>query len=147
MTRKVKVIVALAAVVVALVVTGFLLKGSSANYYITPAELKQQVDYNGEKLRVAGKVVSNSMKWDQASSTMSFKIRFENEKVVLPVVYQGLVPETFTQDSKVIVEGFLNANKVFEAEKILVKCPENYLPEKAVGSLFKAGGLEGILYR
>lgn len=132
----------------ALVVTGFLLKQSSANYYITPAELKQQVDYNGgEKLRVAGKVVNNSMKWDEASSTMNFKIRFENEKVVLPVIYQGLVPETFTQDSKVIVEGFLNANKVFEAERILVKCPENYLPEKAVGSLFKAGGLEGVLYR
>jgi len=147
LTRKTKIIAAVGVIVMALVITGFLLRGSSANYYITPAELKQQVGYSGEKVRVAGKVVNNSMKWDEANSTMSFKIRFENEKVVLPVVYQGLVPETFTQDSKVIVEGFLNASKVFEAEKILVKCPENYLPEKAVGSLFKAGGLEGVLYR
>lgn len=145
--KRVKIIVAVVIIVFGLVAVGLLLKGSGANYFITPAELKERAGYNQEKFRVAGQVVNNSMQWDEANSAMSFKIKYEKEKVILPVVYQGLVPETFTNESKVIVEGFLNANKVFEAENILVKCPENYLPEKAVGSLFKTTGLEGILYR
>lgn len=145
--KKPRLAIAVGIIVLALVIGGFLLRGTSANYFITPAELKEQAGYNQQQFRVAGKVVNNSMKWDEANSTMSFKIRYEQEKVVLPVVYQGLVPETFTNDSKVIVEGVLNPNGVLEAENILVKCPENYLPERAVSALFKSSGLEGLLYR
>lgn len=121
-----------------------ILRGSAANYWITPAELKSGGALGRQ--RVAGQVVYNSMNWDRATGQMTFKIKADGEKVVLPVVYRGIVPETFVGDSRVIVEGAMG-DRVFEAEAVLVKCPENYLPEKAVGGFFQVFGIEGTLYR
>jgi cytochrome c-type biogenesis protein CcmE len=121
------------------------LRGSPANYWVTPGEL--EADGPGfVRTRVAGQVVRNSVDWDGANGQLVFKIKAPGEKVVLPVTYRGYPPDLFTNESDVIVEGVLNG-ETFSAERVLVRCPENYWPEKATVSLSKALKVEGTLYR
>ncbi|KKK59734.1 hypothetical protein LCGC14_3031450, partial [marine sediment metagenome] len=90
--------------------------------------------------------VSNSMDWDRENKQMVFKIRAHGEREVLPVVYQGFVPDSFVNQSEIIAEGSMNG-KNFVAQNLLVRCPNNYLAEKAVGGLFKTLRIEGSLYQ
>jgi len=97
-------------------------------------------------VRVAGMLVGKTLNWDSANNRMVFKIRAAGERVVLPVSYQGIAPESLVDDSQVIVEGSMDGG-AFNAQTLLVKCPDNYLPEKATGAFFKALKIEGSLYR
>ncbi|MCK4268739.1 MAG: cytochrome c maturation protein CcmE [Actinomycetia bacterium] len=122
------------------------LRGSPANYWVTPAEYMAQGGAEGQHARVAGQVVSNSMDWDQANQQMVFKIRANGEKKILPVVYKGFVPDGFVNQSQVIVEGKMDG-KSFDAQNMLVRCPENYTAERAVTGLFRTLKIEGQLYQ
>lgn len=147
MSSKRKKLVAGAVAVIA--VMGLLvvvLRGSPANYWITPTELQSQGAAAGQPVRVAGKIVNQSLNWDQANNRMVFKIRASGESVVLPVAYPGMAPESLVGDSQVIVEGSIEAGKL-QARTVLVRCPENYSAEKAVGALFRGLKIEGALFR
>lgn len=97
-------------------------------------------------VRVAGMLVRQTLNWDGANNRMVFKIRAAGEKVVLPVSYQGIAPESLVDDSQVIVEGAMDGS-TFNAQTLLVKCPDNYLTEQAIGAVFKTLKIEGSLYR
>ncbi len=144
--KRKKIIAAVVAGLALLSLLVIVLQGSPANYWITPAELKARgVNWSGQA-RVAGQVVSNSMDWDRENKRMVFKIQAQGEKEVLPVVFQGFVPDGFINQSQVIAEGSMSGEN-FIARNLLMRCPDNYLPEKAVGSLFKALRIEGQLYQ
>ncbi len=144
--RRKKIIAVTIVVIALLSLLVIVLQGSPANYWITPAELKSRGVNGGGQARVAGQVVSNSMDWDRENKQMVFKIRAQGEKEVLPVVYQGFVPDGFVNQSQVIVEGSMNG-KSFVAQNLLMRCPDNYLPEKAIGGLFRTLRIEGQLYQ
>ncbi|MDP1809567.1 MAG: cytochrome c maturation protein CcmE [Actinomycetota bacterium] len=147
MSSKRKKIIAGAVVVIAIMgLLVIVLRGSPANYWVTPAELQSQGVVAGQPVRVAGKIVNRTLNWDQANNQMIFKIRAEGEKAVLPVVYPGIAPESLVGDSQVIVEGSIEAGKL-KAQTVLVRCPDNYLSEKAVGALFRGLKIEGALFR
>lgn len=118
------------------------------NYYVTPAELKAKGEaaYTGDS-RVAGQVVNNTIDWDGSAQQFKFKIAYPGGKRALNVVYRGFAPDTFQNESKVLVEGRLDRSGTFIARNILVRCPENYLPERAVGGLSWLLRIEGLLYR
>jgi cytochrome c-type biogenesis protein CcmE len=45
----------------------------------------------------------------------------------IPVHYEGLVPDTFKDNSQVVVEGNLNPERTsFRAHTLLAKCPSKY---------------------
>jgi len=50
---------------------------------------------------------------------------FNNE---INVVYSGLIPNLFQENKGVVAEGFLKDKNYFNAEKILAKHDENYMP-------------------
>lgn len=120
-----------------------LLRSSSANYYITPGELAEK---GNDRSRVAGKIIYNSIEWKQNEQALYFTIKAEGERDKLPVVYKGYAPENLVSESEVIVEGSMNG-KLFWADTILVRCPENYLPERMVGAAARGFKFEGTLYR
>ena len=58
-------------------------------------------------------------------SEISFVITdYENS---INVIYQGIVPDLFKEDSGVVALGYLR-NDIFEAEEVLAKHDENYMP-------------------
>lgn len=109
--------------------TGF---GSSARYYLTVSELAAQKDsLKHQSLRVSGEVVNGSVEQNTDSGTLRFAIiDVEKKGDRLPVVYHGIVPNTFKAGRQVVVEGRLDDSGVFQANKILTKCPSKYKPKE-----------------
>tara|TARA_B100000315_G_C14245216_1_gene437102 strand:+ start:244 stop:633 length:390 start_codon:yes stop_codon:yes gene_type:complete len=101
----------------------------SATYYYTVSELTELgSSVHGENVRVDGQVVSGSL--EQESNGLILKFNIVDEKESLPVVYQGIVPDSFKPDSEVVVEGHLNSTGIFQANTIMTKCPSKYVPQE-----------------
>ena len=107
--------------------TGF---QSSATYYYTVSEFMEQGDsIYGENIRVNGQVASGSVEQESAGRILRFTIIDVEGEGSLPVVYQGVVPDSFKVGNEVVAEGHLNSNGVFQANTILTKCPSRYVPK------------------
>ena len=113
--------------IISLILTVFLvLKSLEKNvvYFISPSEIKGLSEINKKKIRVGGMVKENSIKID--NKVINFIITdFEDE---INVTYSGIVPNLFQENKGVVAEGFLKDRNYFEAEKILAKHDENYMP-------------------
>jgi cytochrome c-type biogenesis protein CcmE len=93
-------------------------------YYLTVSELVQQGAQSANQgVRVGGKVIEGSVIWDPKDLRLSFIIG--DDRATLPVVYQGVVPDSFKQGRKVIVEG-IYADGVFTASQIMPTCASKY---------------------
>ena len=96
---------------------------SNLDYFFTPTELKDRNIPSEKRIKVGGMVLNGSV--ERASSTISFTITdYENS---VKVVYDGIVPDLFKEDSGVVVLGILR-NKTIYAEEVLAKHDENYMP-------------------
>ena len=118
----------LSLILIVLILTVYLvLKSLEDNvvYFISPTEIKElgEIDYN-KKYRVGGMVKKNSvfMNSDQISFTIT---DFKNE---VNVKFTGVIPNLFSEEKGVVVEGFLKDRNFLEASKILAKHDENYMP-------------------
>ena len=113
--------------IISLILTVFLvLKSLEKNvvYFISPSEIKGLSEISKKKIRVGGMVKENSIKID--NKVINFIITdFEDE---INVTYSGIVPNLFQENKGVVAEGFLKDKNYFEAEKILAKHDENYMP-------------------
>ena len=93
-------------------------------YYLTVSELVQQgLQSSNGGVRVGGKVVEGSIIWDPKGLRLRFIMR--DDRATLPVVYQGVVPDSFKQGRKVIIEG-IYADGLFTASQIMPTCPSRY---------------------
>lgn len=125
MRRKTKLAAGLGVIVASLlylVVTGF---QNTSVYYLTVSEFHaREGGVAGKRVKVAGKVVAGSIQQDRGTMQVSF--RAEEGGQVLPVVYRGIVPDTFKDGAEVVVEGKRGGDGVFRAETLLAKCPSKY---------------------
>ena len=123
--RKKKFLVGGLVVVLALSYLAYTGFQSSATYYYTVSEISAEPsDVTGQTLRVNGQVAGTSVEEDAATRTLKFTIVEGDDS--LPVVYQGIVPDTFQAGSDVVVEGFLDSSGVFEAQTLMPKCASRY---------------------
>ncbi len=99
---------------------------SSITYYLTPSELKAKDSIFDRKVRVIGKVVTEGFIWDAKELTLRFNITDGKESLL--VIYRGVVPDTFKIGSEVVVEGSYTPQGIFEASRILIRCPTKYAP-------------------
>jgi len=50
----------------------------------------------------------------------------EHSEVTFPVVYDGVLPDTFTDEIEVVLEGRFGEDGVFQAKTLLTKCGSRY---------------------
>lgn len=82
-------------------------------------------------VRVSGKVVDGSVKWDSAARRLSFKMADNGSgKQTLKVIYPQAPPDAFKPGVQVVVQGRLNSEQVFMANTLLAKCPSKYEPKQ-----------------
>ena len=116
--------------IVILATVGFLVASglqSTSVYYLTVNEARTQLRPGGTQVvRINGVADLKSVKWDAQNLNLAFDI-VEGERR-LPVLYHGVMPDTFQQSESVVVEGTLSTNGVFDARTLLVKCPSRYEP-------------------
>lgn len=94
-------------------------------YALTIHELKSrgQAAYD-QGVRVGGTVDGQSIRWDDERMLLNFSLVDGADS--LPVHYQGSQPDMFRDGAEALVEGRLLSTGVFEAKKLLLKCPSKY---------------------
>jgi cytochrome c-type biogenesis protein CcmE len=98
---------------------------SNTVYYYTLSELQaQRAQLTGHTIRVNGPLDTASIQNDQKDLVLRFNL--VESDIVLPVLYRGVVPDTLGSGESVVAEGKLDADGVFQANSILVKCPSKY---------------------
>ena len=101
-------------------------------YFKTPTDIKNFTEVkNTEKIRVGGMVKKNSIKINDKE--IFFIITdFKNE---LLVNFTGSVPNLFEEGKGVVAEGILKDKSFLNADKILAKHDENYMPPEVSEAL------------
>ena len=115
-------------ILISLVLTTFLVVKSleeNVVYFKSPTDIKNLNEIkNAQKIRVGGMVKKNSIKINDKE--IFFVITdFKNE---LLVNFNGSVPNLFEEGKGVVAEGFLKDKSFLNADKILAKHDENYMP-------------------
>jgi cytochrome c-type biogenesis protein CcmE len=118
---------------VALVVTYLVWTGISDTmvYYLTPTELMAKVAgdpaFHSVGVKVSGKVVPGSYSRGEGELVHRFLVHdIEHADVTFPVEYTGVLPDTFTDDIEVVVEGRYGEEGLFQAKTLLTKCGSRY---------------------
>lgn len=98
---------------------------SSWSYYYSVDEFaSNSASVQNNSFRLAGKVKPSSINRDMQKVQLNFVLSGTTSE--LPVQYNGTVPDNFTDDIEVVVEGRLNSEGVFQAETLLTKCESKY---------------------
>ena len=111
-------------------ITFFILRALEKNIdlYLTPSEVKA-VDFNQpDDFKLGGMVKVGSLQKLEGLEISFIVTDFQSEMVV---IYEGVLPNLFKENSGVVATGSLNAEQnQFIATEILAKHDENYMPVK-----------------
>ena len=100
-------------------------------YFKSPTDIKNLNELVNKKIRVGGMVKKDSIK--TSSNEINFIITdFKNEIIVN---YAGSIPNLFEEGKGVVAEGFLEDKNFLQADKILAKHDENYMPPEVKEAL------------
>lgn len=133
MQRKFRVYLVLGVIVAAmafLLISGF--NEETMVYSITIQELQAKGDDAYEKgFRVNGFVDPNTI--HKSADMLSVEFVVKDDHASMPVVYRGILPDTFKPSSfdgdiEVILEGKYRQDGTFQATHIMTKCASKYEP-------------------
>lgn len=113
-----------------LMISGF---NNSKTYYMTINEVTASADkgkLGKQNLKVSGKLVGQSVKWDPSKTELKFEMISEDQSEIMPVLYKGVKPDNFNDGIDVIVDGKYTVEQVLLAEKVMTKCPSKYEEQK-----------------
>ena len=130
-------LVGVAAVVTYLIWTGV---SETMVYYLTPVELMARVEadptFHEVGVKVSGQVIKGTYVRVRGELLHTFQVMdLVDESVTFLVEYRDALPDTFTDEVEVVLEGYLRADGVFEATTMLTKCGSRYeaTPEDLAG--------------
>src|SRR5688572_4803518 len=122
---------------VVLATAGYLMASSISEtgmYYVTPSEMADKLaadpSLHGVGMKLGARVVPGSIKREAGGREYAFVVT-DGARLV-PVVYRGIAPDTFTDGVDVVVEGRMGQDGTFRATTLLAKCASRYenAPEK-----------------
>ena len=112
----------------------FVLKSLEENvvYFFSPTEIydRPNISFN-TKIRIGGLVKQDSLSINKTFT----KFIITDLKNEIIVSYSGSIPNLFSEGKGVVAEGKLKDKKYFDAEKILAKHDENYMPPEVSEAL------------
>lgn len=89
--------------------------------------------WEGKNLQLHGYVVKDSILRKRDSLEYRFKVH--SKGAVVDAMYTGIVPDTFKDDSEVVLKGVLEPGGFKVAPNgVMAKCPSKYEPKKGQGS-------------
>ncbi len=109
---------------------------SNLVFFFTPSQIVANEAPVGKKFRVGGMVVEDSVERQPDGVSVRFVVTDTAQSI--PVVYSGILPDLFREGKGVVAQGKLGPNGVFEAEQVLAKHDENYMPPEAAEAVERA---------
>lgn len=134
---------------------------ASAEYFMTIDELKADGGAAvGKSLRLSGAVIGDTIQYDPQTLTLTFEVAhvpgdnaeieaqgglaevlhaavMDTSRSRVKVVYNGVMPDLLRNEAQAIMTGRMEADGVFHAEELLLKCPTRYeeaVPEQAASN-------------
>ncbi|MDP3371769.1 MAG: cytochrome c maturation protein CcmE [Candidatus Paracaedibacteraceae bacterium] len=99
-------------------------------FFVMPSELiklpSTHPTKTGKRFRLGGLVAKHSIKKNGIDIIFALT---DEHKGICSVHYRGIPPELFKESQGMVAEGFLN-NNIFEAERLLAKHDERYMPKE-----------------
>src|SRR3984885_4306032 len=121
------------AVAVALMLNAF--RGSIA-FFNSPTDIAEKHLGPGTRIRLGGLVKDGSI---VHANDLRVRFAVTDGKSEIPVSYQGVLPDLFREGQGVVAEGALDGAGVFDADTILAKHDETYMPKEVADALKKSG--------
>ncbi len=106
------------------------------NLFYTPSQLANGEAPDGQRIQAGGLVVQGSVVRDPQSLAISFMI--SDLKKQVPVTYTGILPDLFKEGQGIVANGYFKNGRV-EAEEVLAKHDENYMPPQVKQAIEDAG--------
>lgn len=106
---------------------------SNLVFYFSPSQVVAQEVSEGQRFRLGGIVEMGSVQRQTRSLQVSFAVT-DGARTV-PVRYSGLLPDMFREGKGVVAQGVLGVSGIFEADQVLAKHDENYMPPEAAQAL------------
>ena len=105
-------------------------------FFYGPSEVAAKTIGPGQRFRLGGLVAEGSVVRGEGK-TVRFVVT--DMKTTLPVTYTGILPDLFREGQGVVAEGRLDASGTFEADSVLAKHDENYMPPEVAKVLKEQG--------
>jgi cytochrome c-type biogenesis protein CcmE len=106
---------------------------SNLVFFFTPTQVEKGEAPKSGSFRIGGLVENGSIK--RLPDGLSVQFRVTDTAKTMNVVYKGILPDLFKEGKGVVAEGKLGANGLFEADQVLAKHDENYMPPEAAAAL------------
>jgi len=126
---------AFAVIAVAVALVLFALKDSIV-FFNSPTELVEKQIKPGQRVRIGGLVKEGSV---ARGNNLAVRFEVTDGKSTVGVAYRGLLPDLFREGQGVVAEGALDAEGIFEADSVLAKHDESYMPREVADALKKQG--------
>lgn len=124
-------------IAIALVLTAM---QGNLSYFFSPSEIAAGKAPLDRSFRVGGLVETGSLKRSGSDLTVTFVVTDEKHRV--PVEYTGILPDLFKEGQGMIATGRMGPGGIFQAEEVLAKHDEEYMPPEVAAALEK-GHQEG----
>lgn len=127
-----------AAVVLLVIAATLILKSFRSNlvFFFTPSQVVKGEAPKEGNFRIGGLVENGSIARLANGTQIKFKVTDTAKS--MEVLYTGILPDLFKEGKGVVAQGKLGKDGVFEADQVLAKHDENYMPPEAAEALKKA---------
>ena len=125
--RLILVLIALAALIGAGLLAAWALRNQASFFYL-PADIAARPPAPDRAVRLGGMVEKGSLSTGSDGVTVRFTVSDSTARV--PVVFKGIVPDLFKENSGVVAEGKLDSSGTFVASNLLAKHDEKYVPRE-----------------
>jgi cytochrome c-type biogenesis protein CcmE len=133
--RRIQVIaLAAIALVLSTALIGYALR-DGINFFRSPSQVMAEPPKPSETFRMGGLVEDGSLKRGQGEVIM---FNVTDGGASIPVTFKGVLPDLFAENQGMIGTGNY-INGVFEANEILAKHDEEYMPKEVVDALKEQG--------
>ena len=117
--------------------TGLILSAFQENivFFYSPSDIKAKTPGPERRIRIGGLVEQGSV---EKPGGAVVRFRVTDLTTALPVTYKGILPDLFREGQGIVAEGRL-IDGVFNADEVLAKHDETYMPPEVVEALKKSG--------
>ena len=138
-TRRIQVItVAAVALALSTALIGYAMR-DGINFFRSPSQVLAETPSPNEVFRIGGLVEAGSIQRGQ-SDTVSFRVT--DGAASVEVRYRGILPDLFTENEGTVSTGRF-VDGVFQAQEVLAKHDETFMPREVMEALREQGEWRG----
>jgi cytochrome c-type biogenesis protein CcmE len=110
-------------------------------FFRSPSDIVAQRPTPERAFRLGGLVESGSVERQPAVAGQRPVVHFRvtDGAHVIPVVYQGVLPDLFREGQGVVTMGRMGVDGIFRASEVLARHDETYMPPEVADALKRAG--------